>query len=238
MYLQKWLRIYHQVDAFVVPCRFMESKLIEAGFAADRIHLLHYPVTASYDRPASERGNFILYFGRISYEKGLDTLIKAFQNISTDVDLVLIGRDYDNEIERLTKYIRPEYSTSIHFLGFKEAEELSNWISTALFTIVPSRWYDNAPIAIYESFFHETPVLASDIGGIPEQVQEYVTGRLVAPGSASDLEEALTWMLSDRERLRQMGRAGKEFVTSQCNLQDHVARLVTLFERLLRECRE
>jgi glycosyltransferase involved in cell wall biosynthesis len=230
MYLQKWLGLYHLVDAFVVPCRFMGTKLIEGGFAADRIHLINYPVSVPPGTPNVERGDFIVYVGRISYEKGLDTLIRAYQKISPDADLILIGRNYDGERERLKKLILPEFSTRIRFLGFIEGEELSRWIAGALFTVVPSRWYDNAPISIYESFIHETPVVASSIGGIPEQVEDYVSGRLFTPDSENELKDALTWMLSDRERLKEMGRAGKEFVASQCNLEDHATRLLSLFE--------
>jgi glycosyltransferase involved in cell wall biosynthesis len=208
----------------------MGTKLIEGGFAADRIHLINYPVSVPPGTPNVERGDFIVYVGRISYEKGLDTLIRAYQKISPDADLILIGRNYDGERERLKKLILPEFSTRIRFLGFIEGEELSRWIAGALFTVVPSRWYDNAPISIYESFIHETPVVASSIGGIPEQVEDYVSGRLFTPDSENELKDALTWMLSDRERLKEMGRAGKEFVASQCNLEDHATRLLSLFE--------
>ncbi len=232
MYAQRWLGLFHLVDAFIVPCRFMQSKLEEAGFPADRIHLLRYPVSIPQGMQEGVRRDYILYFGRISYEKGLDTLVRAYQQISPEVDLILIGRDYDGEKERLETLILPEYRGRIHFPGFKEGDELSRWISEALFTVVPSRWYDNAPISIYESFCHETPVIASNLGGIPEQVEERVTGRLFSPDSEDELKEALRWMLSDRERLRKMGRAGKDFVASQCGQEEHATRLLEIFERL------
>ncbi len=232
MYVQKWLGLYHRADAFIVPCRFMESKLVEGGFPADRIHLLHYPVSAVPGEPAIRRGNYILYFGRISYEKGLDTLIRAYQQISPDVDLVLVGRDYDGETARLRHLILPEYTDRIRFMGFREGAELSRWIGEALFTVVPSRWYDNAPISIYESFIRETPVVAANLGGIPEQVEECVTGRLFAPESEDDLKDALHWMLSDRGRLREMGRAGKDFVVQRCGIEEHAAGLTEIFKRL------
>lgn len=234
MYVQKWLKLYHMVDAFIVPCRFMESKLVEGGFPADRIHLLRYPVAAACKTWPESRKNYILCFGRISYEKGLDTLIRAFQQVSpdVDVDLILLGRNYDGEAERLRSLISPEYASKIIFPGFAEGEELSRWIGEALFTVVPSRWYDNAPISIYESFLHETPVVASAIGGIPEQVEDRVTGRLFSPGSADELREAMVWMLNDRERLKAMGKAGRDFVIRECNIQKHAEGLLGIFERL------
>ncbi len=232
MYLQEWLKLYRLADAFIVPCRFMATKLIEGGFPADRIHLLHYPVSLAPRESSNQRGNYILFFGRLSYEKGLDTLVQAYRQIAADVDLVLIGRDYDGEKERLQRLIAPEVKNRIRFLGFMDGPELSRWIAGALFTVLPSRWYDNAPISIYESYLHETPVVAANIGGIPEQVEEGVTGRLFSPDSTEELAEALRWMLSDRERLRKMGRAGKDFVVRHCSVEDHAHRLLEIFERL------
>ncbi len=232
MYIQKWLKLYHLVDAFVVPCRFMESKLVEGGFPADRIHVLPWPGLPAPREQADRRGDYILFFGRVAYDKGLDTLIEAYQQIAPDVDLVLIGKDYDGEKERLQSLILPEYTRRIQFVGFMDGQELSRWIAGALFAVVPSRWYDNAPLSIYESFSHETPVVAANIGGIPEQVEEGVTGRLFSPDSVDELKEVLRWMLSDRERLREMGKAGKDFVARWCTMEGHAGRLVELFERL------
>ena len=100
------------------------------------------------------------------------------------------------EEERLKRLIEPHVKNRIHFLGFQSGQTLMQWIAEALFSVVPSRWYDNAPISAYESFMNGTPVLASRIGGIPEQVQEGVTGRLFETGflrrlGAEDAGDAL-----------------------------------------------
>ena len=235
MYVQKWLRMYDLVQAFVVPCRFMGEKLVDGGFPRDRIHLIPYPVTETGVAFESRvKKDYILYFGRITYEKGLDTLILAFQQSNPPVDLYLLGRDYDGEKERLRGLIRPEFAQRIRFLGFKEGAELSRWIGEALCTVVPSRWYDNAPLSVYESFLHRTPVLAADIGGIPEQIEVGVTGRLFPSDSVPGLAEALTSMLSDRERLVEMGRNAREHVLRDCTMEKHGEKLLGLFETVVR----
>ncbi|MBF0495769.1 MAG: glycosyltransferase [Deltaproteobacteria bacterium] len=230
MYVHKWLRLYELVDAFVVPCRFMQEKLIAGGFPKSRIHILSTPVQPVPMSFTVQKKPYILYFGRISYEKGVDTLIEAVQRLSPPTNLFLIGRSYDGERERIEGLIRPEYKEYIHFLGFKTGEELFRWIAEALFTVVPSRWYDNSPRSVYESFLYETPVLAADIGGIPEQIQDGVTGKLVEPDSVDGLADGLRWMLSDQDRLMDMGRAGKKFVLEECNMAAHVKQLLELFE--------
>ncbi|MCX5895610.1 MAG: glycosyltransferase family 4 protein [Proteobacteria bacterium] len=233
MYIHRWLRIYNLVDVFLVPCVFMREKLIEGGLPGERIQLLHYPVEITERMEEHQKKNYIVYFGRISYEKGLDTLITAYQKLSLPVDLVIIGRSYDDEQERLQQMIQPEYAHRIRFLGFKTGEELSRLIGEALLSVVPSRCYDNAPISIYESFLQGTPVIASRIGGIPEQVQEGITGRLCAPDSEEEMQGALRWMLDDRERLRRMGKTGMDYVTTQLSVEKHMAQLLDIFNKII-----
>jgi glycosyltransferase involved in cell wall biosynthesis len=177
--------------------------------------------------------NYILYFGRISYEKGLDTLIGAFQKLNQQTDLYIIGRSYDGEAERLKALIQPQTSSRIHFPGFQTGQTLTMWIAEALFSVVPSRWYDNAPLSIYESFLNGTPVLASRIGGIPEQVQEGVTGQLFEPDSRDDMAQKMEKMLSDREKLVQMGIAAQSYVKKNLLIKDQMDSLVNLFETII-----
>jgi glycosyltransferase involved in cell wall biosynthesis len=238
MYLQRWIGLYHLVDAIVVPCRFMKDKLMEGGFCEEKIHLLPYPVenTIALDQARAKK-NHILYFGRISFEKGIDTLLAAFQKLDPPVDLVIMGRSYDGEEERLKRLIQPHVRDRIHFTGFRSGQALSEWIAEALFSVVPSRWYDNAPLSIYESLLHETPVVAADIGGIPEQIEDGVTGRLFEPDSCDDLMQKMKWMLADPERRTRMGKAGRAYVTRSLRMNDHLDALTGLFERVIAERR-
>jgi len=239
MFIHKMIGIYKLVDAFVVPCLFMKSMLIQGGFPENKIHLARTPVYSTSNQlpnvdksELDNKGAYILYFGRISYEKGLDTLIHAFQKTDPPLDLYLIGRSYDGEEERLRRLMLPKFENRVHFPGFQKGEALSRWIAGALFSVVPSRWYDNAPLAVYESFLHGTPVLAAGIGGIPEQVEDGVTGRLFMPDSVNSLSEGLLWMLQDRERLGKMGERGRRFIAQHHGMEAHMSQLLSLFERV------
>lgn len=237
MYLQKWIGIYKLVAAFVVPCAFMRDMLVRGGFSRERIHMLRYPI-APEDLPPSpmEKQNYILYAGRLSREKGIDTLINAYQRLAPPVDLVIAGRSYDAEEERLRAMVLPVFRDRIRFVGFQEGHALSGLIGGALCSVLPSRWYDNAPLSIYESFAHYTPVVASRIGGIPEQVEDKITGRLFEPDNVQELSDALAWMLADRDRLAAMGRAGRTFVEQSLDLDRHLSDLAALFARVREEC--
>ena len=232
MYIQKWLRIYDHVSSFIVPCFFMKTMLTTAGFSAERIHVIRYPV-ALEDLPVSHpKQQYILYFGRLSPEKGVDTLISAYQRCAPPADLVIAGRSYDGEQERLRSLILPAFRSRIRFCGFVQGDELSQLISQALFSVVPSRWYDNAPLSIYESFAHYTPVVGAAIGGIPEQIEDMVTGRLFPPDNVAELADRIAWMLADPKRLENMGRAGRTFVEQHLGVDRHLHELTTLFRGL------
>jgi glycosyltransferase involved in cell wall biosynthesis len=206
----------------------------EAQERRDRFHVLQYPIerTVAPDK-AWHKKDYILYFGRLSYEKGIDTLIGAFGKLNPPIDLYIIGRSYDGEEDRLKRLIEPHVQDRIHFLGFQSGQTLMQWIAEALFSVVPSRWYDNAPISTYESFMNGTPVLASRIGGIPEQVQEGVTGRLFEPDSCDDLARKMGEMLSNRDQLLQMGIAGQEYVKKTLLINDQMDGLINLFESVI-----
>ncbi len=236
MYVHKWIGVYKRVAAFVVPCAFMKEMLERGGFPGRRIRILPYPVPPE-DLPERlpAKKNYILYFGRISHEKGIDTLIRAYQRLGPPVDLMIVGRNYDREEERLKSLVLPAFRGRIRFIPFLEGGALSDTIAQALCTVVPSRWYDNAPISIYESFAHATPVVAARIGGIPEQVQENVTGKLFTPNDDRELAEALAWMLADRNRLLLMGAAGRSFVERHLAVERHVQDLTALFMEIKQE---
>ncbi|WP_448383673.1 glycosyltransferase family 4 protein [Desulfosoma sp.] len=238
MYLHRFLGLYRHVKAFVVPCRFMKSMVQVGGIPEEKIVVIPSPIDVSSAEPIVPKKcawEYILYFGRISHEKGLDTLIDAYQQLDGDhiPHLVLLGRDYDGETQRLQRRIQKGFEEKIHFLGFIEAPELHRWIKGSLFTVVPSRWYDNAPMSVYESYAMQRPVVCAAMGGLAEQVEDGRTGRLFQANSTDDLAAALRWMLSDRERLTKMGRRGHAKVLEENSTEKHINALFTLFESLV-----
>ena len=113
-----------------------------------------------------------------------------------------------------------------------DEDELNAKIERALLTIVPSRWYDNAPLATYESYLLGTPVLGADIGGIPEQIRVGETGELFRPDSENDLIDKLQALLNDPDKLARMGNEAKRYATEELTLNKHLDQLLALFESL------
>lgn len=131
---------------------------------------------------------YYLYFGRLSYEKGIGTLVSAFVNMP-DKKLKIVGTGI--ETENLKKLATENGCENIEFLGFKKGQELHELVRNAYFVIVPSEWYENNPMTIVESYSASTPVIGAKIGGIPEIVDEGKTGFLFASGNQQELESCL-----------------------------------------------
>jgi glycosyltransferase involved in cell wall biosynthesis len=125
-----------------------------------------------------------LYVGRLTKAKGVDILIDAVKNIDdSEIECHILGKG--GERESLEK--RAGDDERILFHGFVSEEELQNQYALADYTVVPSRWYENSPMVIYESFAKRTPVIGADIGGIPELVTENITGHLFEPNNPNSL---------------------------------------------------
>lgn len=228
------LRIYDKVDLFITPSAFMRNTLIEAGYGAERvIHVPSFYAGALSSSSSEADDPYILYFGRISKEKAVDTLLRAYAIAQPNVRLLLAGGDPDGLTGPLTALAEElQISDRVEFLGLKGREELDDLISGSLFTVVPSRCYDNCPMSVLESFAHGKPVIGSNIGGIPEQITDGC-GLLFAPDDAEDLAGCITRMLEDKDARVRMGEAAKQRLAEAYAPEKHCTRLLGILWALI-----
>ena len=212
----------------------MLRTLEQAGFPRHKLVCIpsFYPVGPLPG--AGERDNYLLYFGRLSRVKGLATLLRAHSELNHDTRLLLAGDDtqgYRAELERLADELGS--ADRVEFVGMKDRAELNALISRATAVVVPSEWPDNCPMSVFEAFALGTPVVASNIGGIPEQVRDGC-GLLFEPGSVGELGQALQRMCTDRE-LRDRVR-DRAFVRLRRELSPgtHTGQLLGNFQQLCR----
>lgn len=227
-----WLHVYDHVDMFVTPSDFLRSLLIKAGYPAEKIvHLpSFYPVTAQPEE--AEDGGYLLYFGRVSPEKGIDTLLDAMTLLPRKVRLLIAGADVDGETERLQQRAWRNRLTNVEFLGMLQRDELTRLIERARFTVVPSSWYDNCPMSVFESMAQGKAVIGADIGGIPEQITGDC-GLLFEPGNPADLAAKIELLLDDVELREEMGAAALRRMQAVYSPDTHCNRLLDLFHALL-----
>jgi len=232
MYYHKLIGIYDKVDAFVTPAIFMRDKLIRAGYPAERINYIPTFVDLVKWTPIYDNDGYILYFGRITEEKGVDILIRAYKQSGIKEPLIITGDGPDEYINKMKSDLGEANLTNVHFIGKKSGVELQQIVSRAKFIVVPSIWLDNSPNVIYESFAAGKPVIGSALGGICEQVNEN-TGILVEPGNIEELSKAIVKLNSSPDLIIQMGQAARKQVVERHNIQDHVDRLLKLFSEVI-----
>lgn len=232
MYFHKMLKIYEKnVDIFIAPSKFYREKLIEFGFPGQKIVVLPYSIKLDEYRPEySTSSDYYLYFGRLVEEKGLKTLIEAASRIK-DYRLYIAGNGAKLDYFKSLALKIGAYNAE--FLGKLDGDKLKEVVSGALFSVVPSQWYENNPLSIYESFALGRPVIASDIGGIPEFVDNKINGLLFDPNNSADLAKKINYLLSRPELRQSMGRAGRQKVETKASPRVHLEMLEGIYKRLL-----
>lgn len=236
-YLNRWLHKYNTVRYFICPSMFSLRKHTEHGIPLYR--LLHIPNFADASepsregrltaRPGREDGQYALFVGRVSEEKGIPTLLAAATRLDVPVRLVGDGplrAEYEN-------LARNEGLSHVIFEGYKSGDQLKQLYENAAFVVLPSQCYENAPMTILEAFAYGKPVVGSRIGGIAEMVEHGRTGLHFAPGNAEDLADCMRTLWRDASLRSQMGRAARDQVECEFSAETHYERLMEVYQHLL-----
>lgn len=231
-YIQRLLGLLGLVDFFIAPSKFLRNKMIEYDFSSDKVIHLAYPIDAKDTRFLSTNNGYVLYSGRLSYEKGLRTLIKAV-SLCDSVKLVIAG---DGPLRKELEAMAEKAGRSkVEFLGYVDRDKLQEFIIEASSVILPSEWYENFPFSILEAFVSAKPVIGSRIGGIPELVTDGETGLLFEPGNAEDLAIKIRWMMDHPKERQEMGRRARELVEKKYSPGLHYKRLMDVYRMALRK---
>lgn len=190
-YFWKLNGVYKKLDAVICCSAFMKTKLDKNPVLAEKTVVIHNFIEPFEDKIV-EKKKYVLYFGRYSQEKGINTLIDVAKELP-QINFVFAGSGPQKDLISNISNIKE--------VGFKSGEELETLIREALFTVYPSEWYENCPFSVMESQMYGTPVLGADIGGIPELIKNGVTGELFESGNAEQLKEKILSLWNDEERL-------------------------------------
>lgn len=170
---------------FICPSDFLRNEMIRGGFNSPKLTKLNNFIdVGKITQPVcSSKKNYYCYVGRLSPEKGIETLINAANQFPYELKIVGDG-PLRKDLEKKTK-------GWIEFVGYQQWNEIKEIVSKARFTILPSEWYENNPLSIIESLCLGTPVLGANIGGIPELIEENVNGLLFESGNEADLKNKI-----------------------------------------------
>lgn len=229
--IHKLFRLYeNNIDLFHVPSNFMGTKLIQAGINKQKIEHLFYTIDMDKFSPHYEFEDYFVYYGRLALEKGIMTLLKAMNGIISS-KLIIVGDGPQKQ--ELEKYTESQNLKNVIFAGLKYGDELKKIISSAKFVVVPSEWYDNSPLVIYESFAMGKPVIGSDIGGIPELIQDKKCGLVFKPGDSGMLAEKINGMLASDKLILNYGKQARRRAEENFSPHIHYQKIINKYKSLL-----
>lgn len=200
-YTHKTLRSYNFVDEFIFPSNYIKEQFLKSYFSEKNKHkFTHIPnfVSSEYYNFKLKNQNIIkkrqiLYYGRLSQEKGVDLLIKAVESLDSNVVLKIVGTGPEEKL--LQEYVETKKLKNIEFCGFKSGDNLKKIISESMFVVLPATWPEVFGLTNIESLALGTPIIGSNIGGISELITKEI-GFLFEPGNLGDLVNQLNAALS------------------------------------------
>jgi glycosyltransferase involved in cell wall biosynthesis len=213
----------HEVDAYIALTRFARDKLLAGRLPARKLHLR--PNFMLTDPGVGTGGSFAMYLGRLSPEKGIETLLAAWQRHEPGIPLLICG---DGPLAPLVEQAAAR-GESITWLPNRPHDELLNLVGNAAILVMPSLWYEGFPKTMVEAYSKGTPVVASRLGSMAELVHERVTGACFAPGSAADLAAVVRRTLDDAYQLGRMRLAARRLFELQYSAAASYERLLEIY---------
>jgi len=219
------LHSYNLVEVFISPSRFLKDKVEEMGFKKKIVVLPNFVWLDEFEPSYEFEENTICYFGRLSKEKGLFTLLNAVKGLN--VKLKIIGEGLlKDELQKVAASFSLCDKENIKFLGHKTGEELKNEIKKSMFVVLPSVCYENNPRTVLESFALGKPVIGSRIGGIPELVIDGITGYTFEVGNVEDLKEKIVYLVKNPQKVVELGKNARKFVEENHNPEKYYEKLM------------
>jgi glycosyltransferase involved in cell wall biosynthesis len=220
-------RSYDRVAKFIAPSRFMRDAVIRR-FGEDKVICIPNGIDVSRIEISRRDQHYALFFGRLSPEKGLETLLRAHAADDAAWRLVIAGSG------PLLDELRSRFPLA-EFTGHISGDALKATLQAASLVVVPSEWHENCPLSVLEAMAYAKPVVASRIGGIPELVRDGSTGLLFTAKDGVELSRQIRTLLYNPKLRTRLGEEARRIVETEYSLDRHGAALVALYESLMLE---
>lgn len=225
------------IDSFMFVSNFSYNKFLQYAPRYKEKHCVTMynfqdaEVLAQADKELATYNGYYLFYGRLSYEKGIQTLINTFCTLPS-LKLKIVGTGpLEKELKELCA---TKGAANIEFLGFKTGEELFGIIKNAKFVCVPSEWYENNPMTIIESYTLRTPVIGAAIGGITEIIEDEKTGYRFQTGNENDLKRVVeNAELLNEEEYARMKDYAEEFAEKNFGKEPYYTNLMELYKQTI-----
>lgn len=235
-YLHKAIKSYSYIDYIISPSKFMENVLIESGIDKDKIVFIPNFVDEPAQKTENNLGEYILYFGRLSEEKGIETFINSKKYINEDIKYKIVGIGPIEE--KLKDVVRLNNIQNIEFCGFLDGNELNKIIQKSRVVIVPSEWSEVFGLTAIEAFYNNKIVIASNEGGLKELIYNGKNGYLFKAGRPEDLADKINLVINmDEKSLKEMQRNANENAINLYNSTKYYNKLIEIYNLAIEKCK-
>ena len=224
-----------KVDIYIALTEFARKKFIEGGLPAEKIVVKPNFVEPDPGTKDYKIGDYVLFVGRLSQEKGLFTLLKAWKLIK-NIPLKIVG---DGPLrESLENFVnRANLSEKVEFLGRCSRKEVIQLMHKARFLVFPSEWYECFPMTIAEAFACGLPVVASKLGTMAEIVENGRTGLHFNAGDSEDLATKVEWAWTHSQEMAEMGREARREYEAKYTAERNYEILMEIYGKAIERCR-
>jgi len=238
----KWLKVglhrrilKRNVARFLSPSEWLARWLVKSLGTDQVVHVPLFAPSQSSVRQEPEHGLRLLYVGRLSPEKGVDTLLRALPPVLESVSgasLDVVGGGSD---ERALRALSADLGLAEHvrFIGAVAPAELEDYYRTASAVVMPSRWMENAPLVAYEAMSYGVPVIASARGGLLELIESGRNGLLFLPDDHVDLAKTIMRLSGDADLRRQLGSGARQLAEERYSARVHMERLEETYSAVM-----
>ena len=236
-FLNNLINYLNFVDIFITPSKALRELLLNSylNIKEDKIVSINNCLTQNdyVVEPNFSNKKYFLFVGRLSFEKGVETLLNAFKTLPSDIELHIVGKGPLEQ--KLKKFVIKNKMNNVIFLGFMNKEQLLNEYQNCISTILPCNWFENFPTTNMESFINGKPVIASNIGGIPEQVEDNITGLLFEPTNIEQLKECILKYWNNPELVIQHGMNAYKKTKTLYTEERYFSELMKVYEKVINE---
>ena len=218
----------NNVDLFLCPSDYIRRRMIDAGFPERKVRTNPYGADPSAVSPSYGHKGYMLYVGRLSEEKGVETVIQVARQLP-DIPFKIVGTGPD--ADRL--HALAHGSPNIEFVGFRSGDLLAELYAGAMAVLAPSRVHEIFPLITLEAMVHGKPVIGSNVGGMPEAVEDRVTGLLAPPNDLHAWVEAVMRLAYDEDFRVGLARNARLAVETTFHVKNHHARVMRAYEDVI-----
>lgn len=222
--------LLEKINGFICLTEFSRQKLLEIGLPKHKLFVRPNFIDSSLPAATPGTGDYVLYLGRLSPEKGLWTLVRAFEKLKS-IKLKIVGTGPLESSLRV--YLRENNINNVELLGFKQGAEKWQILRDSLFLVVPSQWYETFCMVALEAYVAGKPVVASNLGSLPYVVEDGRTGLLFNPGDPDDLAEKVNHFLLNTSDMSRMGTLGRELAQTKFSPDESYKMLMDIASKIL-----